>query len=48
VTTYTCKSCGKPVEVKGGVVKRHCGCDAGIVANIKATATGESQVATGR
>jgi len=48
MTTYECKECGKPVEVKNGTLVRMCGHSGPILANIKATATGESQVATGR
>lgn len=53
MTTYTCKECGKPVERRkdGEFVRADCpngqGCNAPIVAHLKAHATGESRVAQG-
>lgn len=48
MTTYTCKSCGKPIERKpDGEFVRPCSCDGGIVAHLKAHATGESKFAQG-
>jgi hypothetical protein len=48
VTTYECKACGKPATFRNGYLARDCQCNAPIIANLKATATGESQVASGR
>lgn len=46
MTTYTCKECGAKVERKGGEFHRDCEHkEAGIIASLKATATGESKVA---
>jgi DNA-directed RNA polymerase subunit RPC12/RpoP len=49
MTRYTCKECGKEIKrtSDGGVI-RDCGCDAPIIAHLKATATGESSVAKGK
>jgi DNA-directed RNA polymerase subunit RPC12/RpoP len=46
MTTYVCSGCGKPVEVKDGAVIRPCKCDAPVIANLKARATGESRAAS--
>lgn len=48
MTTYECKSCGSPATVRNGVLVRDCHCDAPIIANLKAHATGESKVASAR
>lgn len=46
MTTYTCKECGAKVERKGDQFYRECEHkEAGIIASLKATATGESKVA---
>lgn len=48
MTTYECKDCGKPVQIKNATPVRVCGCSAPIIANIKAHATGEAKVASAR
>lgn len=49
MTTYKCKDCGKPVSRSSdGAFVRPCGCDAAIIADLKATARGASAVAGGR
>jgi endogenous inhibitor of DNA gyrase (YacG/DUF329 family) len=49
MTTYTCKECGKPVERgKDGAFVHNCSCNAPIIADMKATATGEASVARGK
>lgn len=46
MTTYTCKQCGAKIERKVDEFRRDCDHkEAGIVASLKATATGESRVA---
>lgn len=46
MTQYTCKECGAKIERKGDEFHRDCEHkEAGIIASLKATATGESKVA---
>ena len=46
MTQYTCKECGAKIERKGDEFQRDCDHKgAGIIASLKATATGESRVA---
>jgi len=44
--TYTCKGCGRPVQVEDGEVVRTCQCPTttGVTADISAVATGEGGV----
>lgn len=48
MTTYECKDCGKPAQVKNGALVRDCQCSAPVIANLKAHATGEAKVASAR
>ena len=49
MTTYKCKDCGKPVSRTGdGEFVRPCGCEAPIIADLKATARGVSAMAGSR
>lgn len=46
MTEFTCKECGAKIEQKGDEFIRSCSHkEAGIIASLKATATGESRVA---
>lgn len=44
MTTYTCAQCGKPLPLVNGSPQRTCGCNAPIIANMKAHATGAGGV----
>jgi len=45
MTTYACKACGADVSVVNGAVVRTCTCEAGVVAHLTATATGQGSTA---
>lgn len=47
MTTYTCAKCGKVLPVVNGAPQRACKCDAPIIADIKAHATGAGSMAKG-
>ena len=48
MTLYTCKACGAPASVANGTVTRTCAhTTAGVLASIKATATGKSSTGGG-
>ncbi len=42
--TYTCAKCNAPAKVVNGTITRTCGCNAAIIAHMKAHATGEGGV----
>lgn len=44
MTTYTCKKCGKPAKMVGGVPVVPCGHEYGLIANLVAVATGDGGV----
>lgn len=41
MTTYECKRCGAPAEVKDGEIVRTCECADAVTANLTAHATGQ-------
>jgi hypothetical protein len=45
MTTYTCKQCGAAVKLVKAVPTKTCGCPPGIIAHLKARATGEGKTA---
>lgn len=44
-TRYTCEKCGKDVRVVDGKIERDCTCNAGVIAHMRATVTGQSRFA---
>jgi hypothetical protein len=44
VTTYQCAACAAPAKVEAGVIVRTCACQAPVLANLKATATGQGGI----
>lgn len=45
MTSYHCSACGRAAEVSDGKVAPSCECAAAIIAELQATAYGESRVA---
>lgn len=45
MTTYECKECKAPVTVSNGIVRKSCGCEAAVIANLRAVCSGKSSVA---